>query len=124
MIIDSSVLLGNRDIYNICEIRVHIHIIVLIRNNTTTGFILGLYKFKCDLKNLIFHFLSYFMYFKVYFQLLPSMLIKETKKGRVATKFELYFTSKLFEIGTLKKVTKKSKLKLKTNSQHRTYLPM
>lgn len=64
------------------------------------------------------------MYFKVYFQLLPSMLIKETKEGRVTTKFELHFTLKLFEIGTLKKVTKQSKLKLKTNGQHRTYLPM
>ena len=43
------------------------------------------------------------MYFKVYFQLLPSMLIKETKEGRVTTKIELHFTLKLFEIGTLKK---------------------
>ena len=52
------------------------------------------------------------------------MLIKETKEGRVTTKFQLYYTLKLFEIGTLKQVAKQSKLKLNTNIQHITYLPI
>ena len=64
------------------------------------------------------------MYFKVYFQFLPSMVIKKTKEGIAKTEFKLHFTLKLFEIGTLKELAKQNKLKLNTNMQHRTYLPI